>query len=217
MRYPFCAKGSADDAMKNLCKLTPKSLRKSLRKGLNAIDDLSTGDVRIEYSPLSELELIEGRARGRAIEKAAKEGIPDRMWTRIRGKEIDARLGTEDLADIWTRIGSLSSLLQEVEIQVSVSSRPASEVFDLAKEVGRLIYLEFADIVIYASALAAEAEYLLTFDHYLANTVNRVRTGPPPYHEIGNRLRTAVGQILLRDAEDVTLPEAKQRLPSRRQ
>ena len=78
--YPFCPNdGSGDEARQHLRTVESRNLRDSLRKGLDAIVDLSTTDSQVEYSPVSELELIAGRARGRAIEKTAQEGIPDRM------------------------------------------------------------------------------------------------------------------------------------------
>ena len=215
----FCPiDGSSRSRLKHLRTVESRNLRDSLRKGLDAIVDLSTTDSQVEYSPVSELELIAGRARGRAIEKTAQEGIPDRMWTRFHGEEISARLSTEDLVEIGAKIASLSTLLDEAGVQATVSDPDRiSDVFDLAKRIGGLIYVGFADSVIYASALVAGADYLITFDDYLKTTVNRIRTGPPPYDDIKNRLRTVVGEILLADVAGVTLPEATRRFPPGRQ
>ena len=213
--YPFCPNGgNADEAKARLRTVTPKKLKESLDKGLKVIADLSTSDFQVEYSPVSELELIAGRARGRAIVAAAKEGIPDRMWMPFHDEEISTRLNMDDLADVGAGVAALSASLDEAGVQATVSS-PAriSDVFDLAKGIGSLVYIGFADSVIYASALVAEADYLITFDSYLGSTANRIKTGQPPYDEIRKRLRSAVAQILLADAEDVTLPEVTKRLP----
>ena len=217
--YPFCPHdGSADEARQHLRTVASGNLRSSLSKGLEAIVDLSTTDSQVEYSPVSELELIAGRARGRAIVKTATEGIPDRMWTRFHGEEISSRLNTEDLVEIGANIASLSTLLDEAGVQATVSDPDrVSDVFDLAKRVGSLVYVGFADSVIYASALVAGADYLITFDDYLRKTVNRIRTAPRPYDDLKKRLRTVVGEILLADVALVTLPEATQRFPPGRQ
>ena len=133
--YPFCPNdGSADEARQHLRTVASGNLRDSLSKGLEATVDLSTTDSQVEYSPVSELELIAGRARGRAIEKTAREGIPDRMWTRFHGEEISARLNTEDLVEIGTKIASLSTMLDEAGVHATVSDPDRiSDVFDLAK------------------------------------------------------------------------------------
>ena len=115
--YPFTPKEDAvAEAKKNLRAVGEANLKKSLEKGLAAVDYLSKPDVRVEYSSVSELELIVGRARGKAVESAAKEGIPDRMWTHFYDKEISARLTTADLTDIRTRVEGLGPTLERAGI-----------------------------------------------------------------------------------------------------
>lgn len=210
--YPFCPNdGTADEAKARLRTLTPKKLRESLGKGLEVIAELSASDFQVEYSPVSELELIAGRARGRAIETAAKEGIPDRMWTRFRDEEVGSRLNKEDLEEIGAGIVSLSASLEKAGMSVTVNDPGRTrDVFTLARNIGSLVYLGFADSVIYASALVAEADYLMTFDKYLKKTVNRIRTGSP---DVRKRLLTVMEKIILVDAKNVTLPVATKRLP----
>ena len=210
--YPFCpSDGTADEAKARLRTLTPKKLRESLGKGLEVIAELSASDFQVEYSPVSELELIAGRARGRAIETAAKEGIPDRMWTRFCDEEVGSRLNKEDLEEIGAGIVSLSASLEKAGMSVTVNDPGRTrDVFTLARNIGSLVYLGFADSVIYASALVAEADYLMTFDKYLKKTVNRIRTGSP---DVRKRLLTVMEKIILVDAKNVTLPVATKRLP----
>ena len=210
--YPFCPNdGTSDEAKARLRTLTPKKFRESLDKGLEVIADLAASDLQIEYSPVSELELIAGRARGRAIETAAKEGIPDRMWTRFRDEEVGSRLNSKDLAEIGSGIESLSASLEKAGMSVTVNDPGRTrDIFTLARNIGSLVYLGFADSVIYASALIAEADYLMTFDKYLKKTVNRIRTGSP---DVRKRLLTVMERIILVDAKKVTLPLATKRLP----
>ena len=76
------------------------------------------------------------------------------MWTRFHGKEISTRLNREDLVEIGAKIASLGTLLNEAGVQATVSDPDrVSGVFDLAKRIGGLVYVGFADSVIYACAL----------------------------------------------------------------
>lgn len=216
--YPFAPEEAAiAEAEEHLGREHGGELRKRLKQGLDIVASLARSDVRIEYSPVSELELMAGRARGRAVENAAKEGIPDRMWTRFREEEISARLTTADLTDIRTKVEGLGSALERAGILATVSDpRRTRDVFDLAKDITGLVYLEMADSVIYASALIAGADYLITGDEYFRRTVNRIRTGQKPYEEARRKLRDVIGQITLDHSDRIALPEAKRALPRRR-
>ena len=184
-----------------------------LEQGRKIVESLARPDVRVEYSPASELELMAGRARGRAIEKAACEGVPDRMWTRFHEEEISARLTTADLTDIRTRVEGLGSALERAGILAAVSDPGRTrDVFDLAKDITGMVYLGMADSVIYASALVAGADYLITRDGYFRKTVNRIRTGQKRYDAIRRKLRDRIARITLEAPNDVGLPAAQRAL-----
>ena len=208
--YPFSRDEDAlAKATERLNDMEEVNLKNSLRRGLVAVGHLSKPDVRVEYSSVSELELIAGRARGRAVERAAREGIPDRMWNRFHDKEVDARLSPADLTDIRTRVEELGTALEEAGILATVSDvGRARDVLDLAKGIAGLVYLGFSDSVIYASALVAGADYLITEDKHFRKTVNRIRNGQRPYDEVRRQVRDLVGKIILSDSAAVTLPEA---------
>ena len=71
------------------------------------------------------------------------------MWTRFHGKETSTRLNREDLVEIGAEIASLGTLLDEAGVQATVSDPDrVSGVFDLAKRIGGLVYVGFADSVI---------------------------------------------------------------------
>ena len=151
------------------------------------------------------------------MENAAREGIPDRMWTRFREQEISARLSTAVLKDIRTKVEGLGPALEKADILATVSDLDRTrDVFELAKGISGLVYLEMADSVIYASALVAGADYLLTGDEYFRKTVNRIRTGQEPYDEVRRKLQALIGQITLDLPDDIDLPEAVRTLPNRR-
>ena len=215
--YPFSSnENPVAEANERLGLVEERNLRLSLERGLEAIESLSTAEIRVEYSSVSELELIAGRARGRAVERAAKEGIPDRMWTRFFEKEVSVRLETADLTEIRGRVECLCTSLEKAGILATVSDEGrARDVLDLAKDIIGLVYLGFADSVVYASALVTGADYLITGDGYLRKTVNRIRNGEHPYDEIRRRLQVCVARITLDDPANVALPEARRMLVER--
>ena len=89
-------------------------------------------------------------------------------------------------------------------------------MFELAKDTAGLVYLESADNIIYANAIVAGADYVITKDGYLEKTINRIKTGQHPYDEIRNRLRPLIARITLEAPDDITLPEAAGKFPPRR-
>ena len=68
--FPFG--GDAAAAEEYLSGMTETDLAGSLGKGLRVVISLRRDDPRVEYSTASELELLAGRARGKAIEKAGR-------------------------------------------------------------------------------------------------------------------------------------------------
>ena len=204
--FPFGGDDAA--AEKHLSDLTEADLAKSLRKGLNVVSSLRRENPRVEYSTASELELLVGRARGRAIEKAAAEGIPDRMWTRLRDKDIGKRLRASDLTAVTTTVDGLGHALQEAGIDATVSNVDrARDVLGIAREVMGLVYLSVIDSVIYAEAIAAQADRIISADDYLRKTVNRIRNDAA-WREARERLQERVAALLSRDPGSVTLPDA---------
>lgn len=218
--YPFAPEEDAVEAKKHLDNVQEKSLKRGLQDGLCIVSSLSGPDmdVRVEYSPVSELELIVGRARGKTTLKLAEEGVPERIWSKISEEEINSRLDIEDLRNAKVGVDGIGERLEKVGIQATSSNpRRTQDVLDLAKETAGLVYLESADNIIYASAIVAGADYVITKDGYLEKTINRVNTGQYPYNEVRNRLRPLIAKITLEAPNDVTLPKAGGKLPPRHQ
>ena len=218
--YPFVnAKMDADNAVaeakRRVEDLTGTSLKKSLGHGLSVLSWLSKTDARVEYSPITDLELMVGRLKGKALEAAAGEGVPDRMWSRFHAdeKEVSVRLTPEDLKGIMTGVLGLRSALEDVGVvaTANVAREREVEVLDLAKQVVGLVYMSVADCIVYSHALAAQADYLITNDGYLNSTVNRIRTEASCL-EVKTRLTEMVRQVTP-DSGDVVLPEADVVLP----
>ena len=175
-RKLFPLDGGEAEAYSHLDGSTEGKLREALTKGLNAVAYLLRDEVRVEYSVIAELEMMAGRARGRALERAAAEGIPERMWTRFRENETSGRLLTQDLIQIRHRVEEIGPTLEAAGIDASVADASRTrDALELAKDVAAAIYMSMADCVIYASALVAEADELLSADRYLRKAVNRLK------------------------------------------
>lgn len=190
--------------------ITEKPLKESLQEGLETIVRLSTDDVQIEYAPVSELEMLTGIAEGEARINIAKEGIPHRMWSKFSENEIRDRITAQDLAAIKERIGSLDSMLEESGVTVTRSdSRRTNEVIELAKGIVGLIYMDEIDSIIYASAVTADADYLVTGDRYFRETINLIcESNDQRYREIRRQLKELIGEIMLRKSSEIGLPHA---------
>ena len=187
-----------------------KPLKESLQTGLETIIRLSTNDVQIEYAPVSELEMLTGIAEGRARINMAEEGIPHRIWSRFSEKEIRDRIAPEDLATIKARVDELDSMLEESGVTVTRSdSKRTNEVIELAKGIVGLIYMGEIDSIIYASAVVAEADYLVTADSYLRETVNDIRDSKDQRYEgIRRNLSELIKKVMLKTSNEIDLPQA---------
>ena len=184
--------------------LDDEHYRDSIRCGCNIVHFALEEDALVEYSPVSKIELIAGRVKGAVIENAAKEGIPDRMWSRMYEKEIRDRSITQDLERIRTRVDDFGSVLDRwnvAHVYGSSGSR-TMDVLELASVVVGMVYMSTADSIVYASAIAAKADYFITGDSYLRETVNLI-------HNPSNRPRYLSVQRQLRTLSDGSLPQAK--------
>ena len=189
----------------NFSNVREESLKESLLIGLKTIVLLSRNDVQIEYAPVSELEMLTGIAEGKARINVAKEGVPHRMWSRFSETEIRDRITAKDLADIKTRIDTLSSMLKESGVTVTRSdSNRTNEVIELAKGIVGLIYMDEMDSIIYASAVAAGADYLVTADGYLKETINNIRNSQDQrYEEIRQKLNELISEVILKTSDEL--------------
>ena len=148
-----------------------------------------------------------GRARGRALEKAAAEGIPERMWTRFSQNETGGRLLTQDLVQIRQRIEEIGPTLDAAGIEASVADASRTrDALELARDVAAAVYMSMADCVIYAGSVVAEADELISADNYLTKTVNRLRDNASMK---GARLRLQQQVAAVRSAPLRPLPAAR--------
>ena len=123
--YPFIddkmdVDNAITEAKTRLGSMSEKNLRKSLGHGLDILAWIVRERIRVEYSPLSELELMTGRLRGKALLHAAEEGVPDRLWGRIRDDEIADRLAPDDFHEVKTTVDQLGAALKNGSPQTGV-------------------------------------------------------------------------------------------------
>ena len=210
--FPWNIEDSAsgkDVAIENVNNKAEANLKKSLKRGIETVDFLLTQNVQVQYAPISELELITTRTKGKEIISAANEGIPDRILSRFYEEEIQELVDTTDLANIKGRVNSLSTMLEESGVAIETKHQ-TNESLELANEINGLVYVDAMDSIIYASAILAQADYLFTADKYLKNTVNDIHNPPDNsrYGKIRQQLQQLVSQIILGNAEDIELPSA---------
>lgn len=154
---------------------------RAVEQGLSVIEFLLGKNFdypyRVEYAPVSELELIEGRVFGAAVQKYAREGAPYRMWSRrLRDGEVADRIGPELREDIWKEVEGLRNSVSSLGIEIEESSPSGAAVtMELATRLLRWVHLSFADAMVYASAARVGAECLLTTDKYLCGVVNSIK------------------------------------------
>lgn len=165
--------------------------KEHLQKGRDVISFVLREDAQIEYSHVSVVELLCGRIKGAVITRLAKEGAPERMWSRI--KEEDIRERSElDLPDIRKRVNDLAAILDNWDI--IFVARESKGSLRLATDIVGLVYMSAVDSIVYAEAIAARADYLVTDDTYLHQTVNLIHnpSGRNRYQEIKQELQRLV-------------------------
>lgn len=209
--FPFNADSEIADAIADINEFAEVELKKSLKRGLHVIDNIWRHDLQVEYSLVSELELITGRTKGEAILYLAKEGVPDRMWSRFPREDVICdRVGPRDLTKIADSIDELSTLFEESGVALRMhASQRTGDVLELAKFVNGLVYMEPMDSIIYASTLITEADFLFTSDKFLKKTVNLIQRGEGDrYSVINARLRDQISRVIVRSSDEVELATA---------
>ena len=176
-----------------------RNLKQAYKNGRAALAFCRKEDLHISYSPVSELELIVGRARGKALISAAKENIPERMWSRFQYDEeyINNRLMPAVLEATASCVFELASRLRDRGINVIEGAESGvTETWALARKLLSVVYMSVNDALIYASALLERAKYIVTFDSYFSKTINRCHSG---------KYKTALAAVFGRE---ISLPQS---------
>ena len=160
--------------------LSDEEYRKACCRGFHTLKYFQKHQWLGRYSPFSEIELLCGRIKWKAFESIAKDASPDKMWPRILASEteIRRRVTRAQVIEIEERMDAFRSTLEDSDIEIEISKdydTASRDLLDLAKKIVGLVYMSSTDSVIYAGALLAQADYFITGDGYLRDTVNQIR------------------------------------------
>ena len=116
--YPFKRNQEIDELSSVLRSVSDSELAKALKRGMHTVRYIADEDRidHVEYAAVSEIELISGMARGKALIKTAVESPPHRMWNRVQETYISDLLSFADLNEVRSSVDGLTSLLEESEI-----------------------------------------------------------------------------------------------------
>ena len=131
------------------------------------------------------------------------------MWTRFRDEDINDSLEEIELEKIRSEILTISKKLDEAGIDATAfDERRTTEALELAMEIVGCVYMGVVDSVIYANALVARADHLVSADSYFSSMVNRISSGNQRFRKVRERVVERVAEISLESAKEVTLPDA---------
>lgn len=130
------------------------------------------------------------------------------MWSMHSEKEVNRRLKSDTFQEVHQGIDNLLDILgKELGVDAVVShGERMIEVWDIARGLSEIVFLDPADCVIYASALAVGATYFVTADRYLWTMAHKISTSPKKGK--GARVRALLADVGPVDTVP-TLPKAK--------
>ncbi len=175
-QFPWGGQAIADSEVTLRNASYGKAEKQSLQGGLHVLKAASDLDLDLQYSAVAQLELLSARIRGKAITKAAREGLPDRIWSRLRERAIRDRVSKAEVERISAGVREIAQVLETFDLAEQTTARKATaDAIELACEIVGLVYMEPLDSIVYASALRSGADLIFTSDGPLRDTVNRIR------------------------------------------
>jgi hypothetical protein len=144
--------------------------------------DYLTAEVQrgseIVTSRFCELEFLHLLLERQADENLLKAGVPFRLRTRKHGLLYLKSLEPEDYAKVSSEYEQLKDKLSEYGIEMKILEKVAEyqqKIIETAKIVIGSIMIEAPDAFVYAAAVVAEADELLTTDETLKLIANKLR------------------------------------------
>lgn len=168
-----------------------------------------------QYAPVSGFELLCGGLRGSAIVNAASGHVPHRWYSRMGEAELLHYLHPGDFEKNYSDCLSMPDLFQgQLGFTLGeADERELGRVFELSKSILKATYLELGDCLVYASAMLARAEAVITCDAHLANVIRWVHTPPEAKSEFAEQFKRANRIILDGLAAILEVPPSQALLP----
>ena len=206
--FPIDGPGTIEAAVAVAEAVPEKVLSESLLKGLWTIFFLVDDQMDMHYAMISRLELTKGRALGRAIQKLATSGVPDRMWGKVGEGEVNRLITVQDLQNIQARIGELFSVLSDLGVYHDSRLGAQRDILDLAQSIMGVVYLDVADSIIYAGAIDARADYVIADDGAFMYTINKIHnpSADPSWELAQQELISRISRVRLWDIDSISLP-----------
>jgi len=213
---------STTDPVEEIKKAFVGRTRGSYEKGLKLTEYLrnrvATG-ARIEYSPITPLEIACGLLRGAGIVDATSEGITHRMWSQINQDEILNRLRPDTYEQIRFATDDLEDDFEKAGITIGEANpEMMRDVWMLARQILTVIFLDVGDSIVYASALLAIADELITRDGYFNKVINGIENPDSAvpdeqdyFRQVHDKIVDFVSAAIRINPSDVKLPKKSQR------
>jgi len=191
------------------------ALEKGIKEGQKLYFYLKEDSAKIGEivtSQVCEFELFHVLAERMADLNLIRAGIPYRLRTKSISKLFLSGWNEYDYNKIIQSIENFKTSLSKNAIEIKTLEAHDGEfkdIYKISEIINKHILLETTDIYIYASAILAESDELITFDTELGNNVKDLKDSKDVFWErIREKLLKDLKEALPRfkDSEEVILP-----------
>jgi len=147
------------------------------------------------YSPVTGLELLCGGLKGEAVRRAAKTAVPYRWYTHVGAEAVREYLEPDGYEVIQSQGANVVNMFDSLDITLN-EQEMNGDVWRLARGLMENLFIDVQDCLVYASALVARADELLTADgsfRKFADHTSNPRGAPPAF---GARFRTVRNALI---------------------
>ena len=165
-------------------------------------------------SQVCEFELLHVLEERKADSVLREAGIPYRLRRKNIGKLFLSDLNEYDYKEVAQDLENFKTLLSDQEIGYTIleGEENARDIYKIAGVISGYILLDTMDIYVYASAILAESDELITYDRELKRVLKDLRESKDAFWK---RIRKGLLEDLketvpqFRDLDEVILPLGK--------